>query len=247
MDAKESLCAILDSLLELKNHTPRGLLIDYIYGRESEEIVNKHLDELETFGCGDKSDDINYNSIIDKAVAEGYVKAFTKGVGITAKGKKFLKKPTPFIIKDEDELPEDGPNNTDDRLLDNLVNKVLHDKSTDEVSAELSAASLRSRQRIKLIHAIDRKLALDEYAEQEGISFEEILDDLEAMQKNGKKIDIRYFGSEVLGDDCLKELCNYLDSVEDGNLQAVIDEYGDVYEVEELRIARIIWVAERKK
>lgn len=243
MDVKDSLCAILDSLLELKGHTARTLLIDFINGHESEEITKKHLDELETFGCGDKSEDINLNAVIDQAITTGYLKSYSNGLGVTAKGKKYLKSPTPFILHDDDDMEETGPNASDDSLINSLVDQVMLDKGASGAGAPI--ASQRSMQRINLIRAIDRKLALDEYAEQEGILFEDLLDELEAMQRQGKKIDIRYFGEEVLGNDCLKELFDYFDSTDDADLREALDEYGDVYNEAEIRIARIIWKNEK--
>ena len=241
MDAKESLKIVLSALSELKKqHLTRQILIDFIRGNESREIMERGLNELESFGLGDKHEEPYYNTIIDQAVNEKYLKVNTDGCSITAKGERYLKSPVPFILKGDNE--EEEPNDSDNEMLDILVETALNDKEEDiaQVPTHTPNSPVRSQQMIRLIQAIDLKMPLDDYAEQYQIDFDEVLDNLEHLIKRGVNIDISYFTNDVLGKECLDELHEYFDEV-DGDLQKAFEEFYGIYQPEEIRLARLIW------
>ena len=105
--------------------------------------------------------------------------------------------------------------------------------------ANQQVKSERSKRQIKLIQAIDRKIALDDFAENENIDLDEVLDDLEALLAHGKRMDIRYFVEEIISKDDIEEV---KDSLGDGsfNMKIMQKEWGDVYSEEELRLLRYI-------
>ena len=108
-------------------------------------------------------------------------------------------------------------------------------------------ASAKTKQQIKLVHAIDRKIALDDFAESESISFDEVLDELEKLIRQGLNVDITYFTNEVLGEECVQELVDFMASMKKFSMEKVISEYGDVYNEEELRLAYIVYLIQQKK
>ena len=170
------------------------------------------------------------------------MKETDEGMDITPKGEKFRKSPAPFILKEEGD--ENEPDESDNAILDILVEKAL--KENDEGNTASSAkpqsapSNGRSQQMVHLIQAIDRKVPLDDYAEQMQLDFDEVLDDLEKLVKQGVKLDISYFIDEVMEKDCQQELCNYLDEV-NGDVEKAIEEFDGVYQPEEIRLARLIW------
>ena len=243
MDAKDSLKELLDVLHEFKKqHIKRSLLIDYILGNETHDIEERGWDKLETFGIGEKREELHYNMVIDQAIEEKLMKETDEGMDITPKGEKFRKSPAPFILKEEGD--ENEPDESDNAILDILVEKAL--KENDEGNTASSAkpqsapSNGRSQQMVHLIQAIDRKVPLDDYAEQMQLDFDEVLDDLEKLVKQGVKLDISYFIDEVMEKDCQQELCNYLDEV-NGDVEKAIEEFDGVYQPEEIRLARLIW------
>jgi len=244
MDAKESLKILLDVLHELKKqHITRQMLIDLIRGVESREITDAGLDDLEIFGIGDKREELHYNMVIDQAIDEKFIKCADSELVITQKGERFRKAPVPFVLK-EDEDNEDEPKDDDNEMLDILVESALNDdKETDE--EELSPitptpATHHSQQMIHLIQAIDRKIPLDDYAEQMQLGFDEVLDNCEALVRQGVKIDLTYFVDEVLEKDCQQELFDYFASVK-GDVNKAIEEFDGAYQPEEVRLARLVW------
>lgn len=239
MDAKESLRILLEALHELKKqHITRQMLIDLVRGNETRELTERGLEKLESFGCDDKHEELHFNMVIDQALEEKLLKEVDDGLISTTKGERFRKAPTSFILKDEEE--EEEPK--DNALLESLVQETLHDKDDEEDIIPIPAphTSGRSQHMIQLIQAIDRKLPLDDYAEQNKLDFDDVLDDLEHLVKQGVKLDISYFTDEVLGKECIQELHEYFDEV-DGNLNKTIDEFDGIYQPEEIRLARLVW------
>lgn len=233
MEGKESICKILRSLGDVQMSMNRDLLLEYITGAQSKEITHRGLDNTENYGCGDDKDEDYWMMAIDKAIEMGLVKARSEGLALMAKGKKFLKKPTSVELNDEEEEEQVG-------TIEGLVGEVLSD-GTSIQSAPKVTKPTTSQRKMALIQAIDRHVALDDFANNHGMDFEEVMDDVENIIASGTKLDLHYFGLEVLGEEAMNELFEYYDEAATDNLEKAIDEYGDVYSTEELRIGRILW------
>lgn len=232
MEGKDSLCKILNSLIELDKPLKRDLLLDFIMGKESTSLVKKGLDTLENFGCGDSKDEEHWMEVIDQGIEAGYMKVKSEGVGIMAKGKKYLKKPVSFELKGED----------DDDAFDKENGDAMLDQIVDDVIADVAGSKTVSTQRKRaIIQAIDRKIALDDFANSQGLDFEEVLADIESLLSSGTHLNLDYFAEEVLGTDCVDELVDYFETADTESLEKAIDEYGDVYTEDELRLGRVIW------
>ncbi len=102
----------------------------------------------------------------------------------------------------------------------------------------------KSKVKISIIQAIDRKVPLEDIAASKGLEFDELLDELEAIVYSGTKINISYDISERLDEDDLAELFDYFKESEHGNLDDAYDEFGDVYSEDEIRLVRIYFLSE---
>lgn len=102
----------------------------------------------------------------------------------------------------------------------------------------------KSKLKIALIQSIDRKIDLDELAESKGLEFAEMLDELEAIVDAGTKINIDYFLDEILEEDRQEDLLDYFRTSEEDNIEAAIQELGDEYSDEEIRLVRIKFLSE---
>mgnify|MGYP006974605790 FL=1 len=151
----------------------------------------------------------------------------------TPEGKKFCKKNHSAAQNAEG---ADGYKGTGDPDLDALMRSAYNEKQNQ---ANQQVKSERSKRQIKLIQAIDRKIALDDFAENENIDLDEVLDDLETLLAHGKRMDIRYFVEEIISKEDIEEV---KDSLGDGsfNMKIMQKEWGDVYSEEELRLLRYI-------
>ena len=98
--------------------------------------------------------------------------------------------------------------------------------------------------KVKIIQSIDRQVALDDIAEAQGIDFDELLDEVEAIVYSGTKINIDYFLEEVMDDDHVDDIYEYFKESETDDLETAMDELGEDYPEEEVRLVRIKFMSD---
>ena len=236
MEAKEAIVKLIKALVEIGDPIQRQMLIDYLTGRASRQIDEAGLSENETFGIGESHEEDYWSTVIDAAYEAEYIKQMTtkmEALVPTSAGKKFAKKPTSFIIPDEEAM---GDSDAHVHELD-----TIFEQEHTERQHSTDATSATAKKQIKLITAIDRHIALEDFAESEGIDLSDVLDSLEMMAAQGYYLDINYFTDEVLGEDCMEELLDYFQNAKTDDMKKALEEYGDAYQEEELRLARIVY------
>ena len=98
----------------------------------------------------------------------------------------------------------------------------------------------KSTRKKQIIQAIDRRVDLDDLAESNGMSMEEMLDELEAIVFSGTKIDINYFIQEVVDPDEEEEIYEYFKEADNDNIKKAMEELGeDYYDEIHVRLVRI--------
>ncbi len=102
----------------------------------------------------------------------------------------------------------------------------------------------KSRLKISIIQAIDRKIALDELANSKGLEFDELLDEVEAIVYSGTKINISYFLNEIMDDDRQEDIFEYFKESDSDDINDAIKELGNDYSEEEIRLVRIKFLSE---
>ena len=102
----------------------------------------------------------------------------------------------------------------------------------------------KSMLKVKIIQGIDRQVALDDIANAQGLDFEELLDEIEAIVYSGTKINIDYFIEDVMDDDHVDDIYDYFMESESDDLDAAMDELGDDYTEDEVRLVRIKFLSE---
>ncbi|MDE5624823.1 MAG: HRDC domain-containing protein, partial [Muribaculaceae bacterium] len=102
----------------------------------------------------------------------------------------------------------------------------------------------KSRIKISIIQAIDRKIDLDELANSKCMEFGELLDEIEAIVYAGTKINIDYFINEVIDDDHQEDIFEYFKEADSDSLNEAIKELGNDYSEEEIRLMRIKFLSE---
>lgn len=102
----------------------------------------------------------------------------------------------------------------------------------------------KSRLKISIIQAIDRKIALDELAESKGLDFDELLCELEAIVDAGTKINIDYFIEEVMDADHEDEITELLQEMQEDNVPKLLEELGSDFTEEEVRLVRVKFLSE---
>ena len=102
----------------------------------------------------------------------------------------------------------------------------------------------KSKIKVSIIQAIDRKVALDDLAISKGVEFEELLDEIEAIVYSGTKLNIDYFLEEIMDEENLEEIYSYFKNSDTDNLDVAMSELGADYSEEEVRLVRVKFISE---
>ena len=97
----------------------------------------------------------------------------------------------------------------------------------------------KSQKRVNIILSIDKKMDLLDIAKQNGISFEDLLDELDQVVSNGTKININYFLDEFLDEELLDEIIDYFKSNDDPDVNKAVSFFEDEFTFEELRLVQL--------
>ncbi|MDE5850166.1 MAG: DNA helicase RecQ [Muribaculaceae bacterium] len=113
VEATEELCAVMETALALKEKYKAEYITCVMIGRATDEIRENGHDEIEMFGCMPNTDERVLAAVIRQADIAGYIKRDLENYGIlkvTAKGKKYLKHPSPqFKIVEDSEFSDQEP------------------------------------------------------------------------------------------------------------------------------------------
>lgn len=103
----------------------------------------------------------------------------------------------------------------------------------------------KSKVKVKIIQAIDRKVSLEEIAKANGLDFDELLDEMEAIVYSGTKLNIDYYFEELeIDEDVIDEIYDYFRHSDTDAVDVAMDHLdGDIYE-EDVRLVRIKFISE---
>ena len=131
IEASNQLVTALKAIVAIKENFRSDYVIDFITGRETDEIVAHHHDELEEFGSGEDDNPKIWNPVIRQALIAGYLKKEVENYGllkVTATGKRFIKEPHSFLVVEDHEFSEDDePADGGTSALDLTLSAMLHD------------------------------------------------------------------------------------------------------------------------
>ena len=110
VEAKDELCAVLETISTLKEKFKAEYIIDVLRGVNSNEVKAYRHNDLEIFGSEEKSDAKFLNAVIRQGVLAGYISRDIENFGLlrlTDKGREFLKKPVSFKVVEDTEFSEE--------------------------------------------------------------------------------------------------------------------------------------------
>ena len=317
IEAMNQLVTVLQVILRIKENFRSDYVIDFIIGKETEEIIAHKHHELEEFGIGEDEDPKIWNPVIRQALLMGYLKKEVENYGllkVTSAGKKFLKAPQSFMIVKDAEFSDEIDSGSEHEgaagaldptlaaMLRDLRKKVskrmarppyviFQDVSIDQMATDYPVtleelkniqgvgegkvkqpyakefvdlikkycdeneierqADLRVRTvakksmlKVKIIQSIDRQIALDDIANAQGIDFDELLSEIEAIVYSGTKLNIDYFLDEVMDEDHVDDIYDYFAESDTDRLSVAQDELGGDYSEDEIRLVRIKFLSE---
>ena len=317
VEAKDLLCSVIETVLEVKDIFKSVYIIDILQGNETEEIRAHRHEDLEVFGIGTDEEERIWNSVIRQALIAGYISKDVENYGtlkVTKEGKKFFKSPVSFKITEDNDFEEEeddeillrssGAGAVDPALFSMLKDlrkkeakkhdvppyvifqdpsleamATIYPVTTEELQnipgvgagkanrygkafcdlirrhcqeneidrpedLRVRTVANKSKMKVSIIQSIDRKVALDDIALSKGMDFEELLEEVEAIVYSGTKLDITYFLNEIMDEDHLWDIYDYFKESTTDKVDEALEELGEDYSEEEVRLVRIKFISE---
>ncbi len=102
----------------------------------------------------------------------------------------------------------------------------------------------KSKAKVAIIQSVDRKVDLDVLAKSKGLDFDELLDELDAIVDSGTKLDITYYLKSIMDADQIDDIFEYFRESNTDDIDDALDELGDEYTEEQIRLVRIKFISD---
>ncbi len=127
----------------------------------------------------------------------------------------------------------------------NLIKRYCEENEIErQADLRVRTVAKKSILKVKIIQAIDRQIALDDIATAQGLDFDELLNEVEAIVYSGTKLNIDYFLDEVMDEDHIDDIYDYFSESETDSLEDAIEELGSECTEDEIRLVRIKFISE---
>jgi ATP-dependent DNA helicase RecQ len=127
-----------------------------------------------------------------------------------------------------------------------VIQKFVEENDIETATDVVVKSSVnKSKIKIYIIQQIDKKTDLEEIAESKGITFDEMLTEIENICFSGTKLNLDYYIDQVLDDHKQEEILDYfLNSDSDSLAEAMNDNRISEFTEEEVRLMRIKFLSE---
>jgi ATP-dependent DNA helicase RecQ len=120
------------------------------------------------------------------------------------------------------------------------INKYVEDNEIETGSdVVIKSNANKSKQKIDIIAQIDRKIALDEICERIRMNMPSLLTEIENICFSGTKLNLDYYLDTIMESDRQGEIEDYFLASETDSLDIAVNELGEEYSEEEIRLMRI--------
>ncbi|OYD42567.1 DNA helicase RecQ [Sphingobacterium cellulitidis] len=127
-----------------------------------------------------------------------------------------------------------------------LIKKYVDDNDIDRPQdLVIKSTANKSALKVSIIQNIDRKISLEDIASAKGISYEDLLREVESIVNSGTKLNIGYFVDEMIDQDRQDEVYDYFKTAENDGIDTALDELGEEdYSFEDIQLMRIKFMSE---
>jgi ATP-dependent DNA helicase RecQ len=127
-----------------------------------------------------------------------------------------------------------------------LIKKYVEDNDIEcPIDLIIKTQANKSQLKVSIIQNIDRKIGLEDIAKSKGITYDDILKEVEAIVNSGTKLNLTYFVDELIDEDRQDEVFDYFQSAENDSIDDALKELGESdYSREEIQLMRIKFMSE---
>lgn len=108
----------------------------------------------------------------------------------------------------------------------------------------IKTSGTKSKNKIYIIQHIDQKMDFEEIAEARGMKYEEVIAEVENICYSGTKLNIDYYIDQLLDDDRQDDIYDYFLNAETDELSVAMEELGEYYSEDEVRLMRVKFMSE---
>ena len=130
----------------------------------------------------------------------------------------------------------------------NLIGKyVLENEIERPDDFVLKSTAAKSPNKISIIQSIDRRISLDDIADNLGMEMDQLLSEIESIVYSGTRLDLDYYIEDELDGEVVEELYEDFDSeAESDSLREAREKLGeDNYSDLELRVVRLKYLCDK--
>ena len=127
-----------------------------------------------------------------------------------------------------------------------LIQKYVDDNEIDRpVDMVIKSAANKSALKVFIIQNIDRHLSLNDIAASKGLSYDEVLKEVETIVNSGTKLNLNYYIDDIIDEDKQEEVYDYFKTAESDCIEDALAELGsEDYTIEEIQLMRIKFLSE---
>ncbi len=127
-----------------------------------------------------------------------------------------------------------------------MIAQYVEDNNIDRpIDLVIKSAANKSALKVSIIQNIDRHITLEDIASSKGISYEDIIREVESIVNSGTKLNLNYYIDEMIDEERQDEVYDYFRGSEIDSIDEALKELGtDDYTREEIQLMRIKFLSE---
>ncbi len=108
----------------------------------------------------------------------------------------------------------------------------------------VKSSGVKSKNKIFIIQQIDKQIDLEDIAESKDMKYEELIKEIENICDGGTKLNLDYYIDHVLDDERQDDIYDYFLNAETDSIEVAMEELGEFYSEDEVRLMRIKFMSE---
>lgn len=127
-----------------------------------------------------------------------------------------------------------------------LIKKYVEDNNIDRpIDMVIKTQANKSAIKVSIIQNIDRQIGLEDIARSKGITYSDVLKEVEAIVNSGTKLNLTYYVDEMIDEDRQDEVFDYFRAAETDSIDAALKDLGEAdYTREDIQLMRIKFMSE---
>ena len=127
-----------------------------------------------------------------------------------------------------------------------LIKFYVEENEIDRpIDLVIKSAANKSALKVSIIQNIDKQIALEDIASSKGMSYEEIIKEVETIVNSGTKLNLNYYIDDMIDEDRQDEVFDYFRASEIDSIDMALSELGiNDYSREEIQLMRIKFLSE---